>query len=228
MIMMIRYSNSTVFNIDADALVNTINTVGVMGAGIALEFALRYPEMFEDYKDKCDKKMLSIGKVDYYQDNILIVNFPTKWHFKYPSQIKWIEDGLKDFVNTYKDYDFKTIAFPKLGCANGGLSWSDVKPLMEKYLSDLDIEVIICLDSLDHAEGKEKEMVDNFNKTTIDELAQHVRLTAPQKSALERIQPLDRFWKIQKIKGLGITTYTKIFNLYYEGFSPDAQTSLFD
>jgi len=225
---MIRYYEGTVFNSSADAFVNTINTVGVMGAGIALEFALRYPKMFDDYKLKCESKQLKVGKVDYYQDEILIVNFPTKWHFKYPSQIEWIEQGLIDFKNTYKNYNFKSIAFPRLGCANGGLHWEMVKPLMEKYLSDLDVEVIICLDQLSYAEGKEKEMVEKFNRTSIDEISQYVRLNSKQKELIALAQPITRFWKLQKIKGLGITTYSKLFNLFYDSnFEPSEQISLF-
>lgn len=225
---MITYFEGTVFNSGAEAFVNTVNTVGVMGAGIALEFALRYPDMFNDYKCKCDNKMLTVGKVDYYQADKIIVNFPTKWHFKYPSQESWIEDGLKDFVETYKQYEFKSVAFPRLGCANGGLSWDRIKPLMEKYLSNLDVNVIICLDSLGYAEGKEKEMVEKFNKTSMEELMQNVKLNVKQQEALAMIKPIDRFWKIQKVKGLGITTYTKIFNLFYDDkFQPNAQISLF-
>ena len=130
---MIKYFNGTIFNVEVDAIVNTVNTVGVMGAGLALEFSLRYPEMYIAYKQKCDNKLLQVGELMYYQEKeSLIINFPTKWHFKYPSKIEWIEKGLKEFVKTYKKYNINTVAFPKLGTLNGGLSWGDVKRLMEK------------------------------------------------------------------------------------------------
>ena len=139
---MLHYYEGTVFNTNATTIVNTVNCTGVMNAGIALEFSLRYPEMFLDYEEKCKKKQLEVGKVDYYKDkNISIINFPTKWHFKYPSQLHWIEWGLQNFVETYKQNNITSVAFPKLGTNNGKLSWTDVKDLMEKYLANLDIDV---------------------------------------------------------------------------------------
>ena len=97
---MIRYYKGTVFNAGAEAIVNTVNCDGVMGAGIALEFGLRYPDMYKDYVIKCKKGDICTGKVDYFKDSsgIIIVNFPTKIHFKYPSKIEWIESGLKAFA----------------------------------------------------------------------------------------------------------------------------------
>ena len=95
--------SSNVFNTDADAIVNTINCVGFMGKGLALEFSLRYPKLLVDYKEKCSKKEINIGKLYYYkEDNILIINFPTKKDYKFPSKLEWIEKGLLEFVNTYK------------------------------------------------------------------------------------------------------------------------------
>ena len=164
---MITYLKGTVFNTQAKAMVNTVNTKGVMGAGIALEFSLRYPNMFKEYKERCDRAELSIGKMDYHKEgDMIIVNFPTKRHYRYDSRVEWIEEGLQHFVATYKEYEITSIAFPRLGCANGQLDWTEVKPLMEKYLGDLDIPVYICLDNIKNAEGKEKEMVDCFNKTS--------------------------------------------------------------
>ena len=100
---MVEYYDGSVFNVEADAIVNTVNCTGVMGAGIALEFSLRYPAMLEHYEKMCKIREIKIGRVDYFCDEEkTIINFPTKWHFKYPSQIEWIEMGLKDFVATYK------------------------------------------------------------------------------------------------------------------------------
>lgn len=213
---MLEYSEGTVFNAGAKCIVNTINTVGVMGAGLALEFALRYPEMLSDYQKKCSEKQLVVGKVDYFNyGDITILNFPTKWHFKYPSKIEWIDKGLQDFVATYRQKGITSIAFPRLGCSNGGLSWQQVQPLMEKYLGSLDIDVKICLDRLPNAEGKEKEMVTAFNDMGIVELSRQVRLTKSQQDAIASIKPIQRFWTISKIKGLGIKTYTNIFDFFY-------------
>lgn len=218
---MIKYYEGTVFNSGCEWIVNTVNCEGVMGAGIALEFRLRYPEMFERYKKDCKAGNVRLGEMSYYistdgKDKIL--NFPTKHFFKYGSKISWIEEGLKNFVETYKEYGIKSIAFTKLGCGKGGLDWNAVKALMEKYLSPLeDINIVICLDVNKVAEGKEKEMVDAFNNTPVSVLSDYVKLTSKQKEALQMARPIDRFFKLEKLDGIGKTTYENIFNHFYRG-----------
>ncbi|HHW95478.1 MAG TPA: macro domain-containing protein [Mogibacterium sp.] len=215
---MIIYSEGTVFNIGAQAIVNTVNCTGVMGAGIALEFMLRYPDMFEDYATKCKENIIRTGKVDYYQnkDSSIVINFPTKRHFKYPSQLIWIEQGLQDFVKTYKEKKVVSVAFPKLGTSNGGLDWNAVRPLMERYLSNLDIDVFICLDEKKEAEGVEKDMLEKFNALGIEELSHLVKLNKKQKENIQKNKPYDRFWKISKTESIGIKTYSKIFKHFYD------------
>ncbi len=232
---MIEYYSGTVFNTDAKAIVNTVNTVGVMAAGLALEMALRYPEMYEQYKDQCEKNLLRTGKVSYFKDKsgITIVNFPTKWHFKYPSQLKWIDEGLEDFVSTYKANAIESVAFPKLGCLNGGLSWIQVKPLMEKYLQPLDLKVYVCTDEDKAPVGKEKQMVDSYNAISIKELSKNIKLTKKQIDLLKEYHPIDRFWKLSKIKGIGPKTYSAVFNYFYnlggvETPKENEQIGLFD
>ena len=214
---MLKYLEGTVFNIDAHALVNTVNCIGIMGAGIALEFKLRYPLMFEDYEAKCNQKQITTGNVYYYKndDGKTIINFPTKWHFKYPSQLIWIEQGLQDFVKTYKQHGITSVAFPKLGTSNGGLHWEDVKRVMEKYLSNLDIDVNICLDSVKEAEGIEKQMLDKFNLMSIIQLADKVKLSSKQKEEIRSTMPYTRFWKIRETESIGIKTYSSMFKYFY-------------
>jgi len=215
---MINYFEGTVFNVNTQAIVNTVNCTGVMGAGIALEFMLRYIDMFEDYEAKCKEKRIITGKVDYYKnaDDRIIVNFPTKWHFKYPSKLIWIEQGLQDFVKTHKKYGITSIAFPKLGTSNGGLNWNDVKVLMEKYLSNLDIDVYVCLDNKKEAEGIERIMLDKFNATTIEQLSNIIRLNTKQKENIKSCLPYNRFWKIADTEAIGIKTYSNIFSYFYK------------
>ena len=214
---MISYFEGTVFNAKTQAIVNTVNCTGVMGAGIALEFKLRYPEMFQDYKLKCTEKKIVTGKIDYYRyaEGEIIVNFPTKWHFKYPSRLIWIEQGLLDFVNTYRLHNISSVAFPKLGTSNGGLDWGSVKVLMEKYLAPLDIEVHICLDNLKYAEGAEKIMVEAFNAFGVDELSRIVKLNIKQKEILLRKIPYQRFWEIERTESIGTKTYSDLFRHFY-------------
>lgn len=146
--MITKIENGNIFDSKCQTLVNTVNCVGVMGKGLALEMKKRYPLMFERYKYFCDNGLMDVGKlqlscVKEYDHNIL--NFPTKKHWKNPSKIEWIELGLKKFVDTYKYCGISSIAFPMLGCNNGKLKKEDVLPLMEKYLSQCDIDIEIYL-----------------------------------------------------------------------------------
>ncbi|MBR2388817.1 MAG: macro domain-containing protein [Clostridia bacterium] len=226
---MIEYFEGTVFNTNADAIVNTVNTVGVMGAGLALEFALRYPKMCSYYEQKCKSYQIKTGKVEYFMgENKTIILFPTKQHFKYPSQIEWIEQGLINFVETHKQHSFKSVAFPKLGTLNGGLQWNQVQQLMEKYLAPLDITIFICLDSLKKAEGKEAEMLEILNNMTVDDISRIVRLNSTQQNVLAQALPLDRFWKLLSLPKIGITTYTKLFNHCYYNQKTAEQLSFFN
>ncbi len=230
---MVRYYKGTVFNAETEAIVNTINCDGVMGAGIALEFGLRYPDMYQDYERKCKCGDIYVGQVDYYKDasGTIIVNFPTKIHFKFPSRIEWVESGLKAFVESYKNYSFTSIAFPKLGTSRGGLDWALVQPLMEEYLSPLDIDVVICLDETYEAEGIEKTMLDMFNSATIESLTKIVRLNIKQKEILDKRRPYRRFWEIGRTEGIGKKTYAVLFTHFYGKAKSDSineQISIYD
>jgi len=134
-----------------DAIVNTVNSVGVMGKGIALEFKKRYPENFIEYKKACQSKELKIGKslVFPIEDELIhtkfIINFPTKVHWRNPSKIEYIEEGLNDLAEIIRDKEIKSILMPALGCGNGNLDWDIVKPLIKKkldHLNDIRITVI--------------------------------------------------------------------------------------
>lgn len=144
---MIEIVKGNIFESDSQTIVNAVNCVGVMGGGIALEFKNRYPEMFLKYRDICSKKLLSPGKLHLWKsDTKWILNFPTKNHFRNPSEIEFIEEGLKKFVDTYEEKGITSISFPLLGSGLGGLDWeTEVKPLMFKYLSDLNIDIKIYI-----------------------------------------------------------------------------------
>lgn len=127
----------------AQTLVNTVNCVGIMGKGVAQEFKKRCPEMFGDYVVRCARKQVKIGEPYLYRDlaGASILNFPTKDHWRSPSRLDYVERGLDYFVRHYREWGITSIAFPPLGCGNGGLSWEDVGPLMFRKLSGLDIDV---------------------------------------------------------------------------------------
>ena len=215
---MINYYQGTVFNTSAKTIVNTVNCVGVMGAGIALEFKLRFPEMYKDYKKKCDKNLVRIGRPYIYShsDDLWILNFPTKKHWKNKSKIDWIEAGLKYFSKNYSDVKMESVAFPKLGTNNGGLDWDEVNGLMEQYLSDLNIEIYICLNEKNKAEGIEKEMIDLINESNNEDLIKKVGLNAKQAKTIIYHKPIRRFWHINKLNGIGKKSYEKIFRYYYQ------------
>jgi O-acetyl-ADP-ribose deacetylase (regulator of RNase III)/uncharacterized protein YwgA len=127
----------------AQTLINTVNCVGVMGKGIALEFKKRFPEMFEDYIKKCDRKEVNLG-VPYPYKALFppqIVNFPTKDHWKSVSRINDIECGLQYILSHYKEWGITSLAIPPLGCGNGQLEWRAVGPLIYRYVKQMDIPV---------------------------------------------------------------------------------------
>ena len=142
---MIQYINGNLFTSNAKVLVNTVNTVGVMGKGIASDFKKLYPKMFEEYKQLCDSNKLNVGDLHLYKTpNKWILNFPTKKHWRSPSKIEFIEKGLQRLVKDAHKLQINDIAMPKLGCGNGGLDWeNEVKPLVEKYLKKSPINVSI-------------------------------------------------------------------------------------
>lgn len=134
---------------DTEALVNTVNTVGVMGKGIALQFKERFPHNFKVYADACKRKLMKPGtmltvKEHTFNGDQWIINFPTKTEWFKKSQYSFIEEGLKDLARVIEEKKIKSIAIPPLGCGNGGLKWDKVKSLMEQYLGNLtDVEIII-------------------------------------------------------------------------------------
>lgn len=135
-----------IFNTKAQTVVNTVNCVGVMGKGIALVYKLRYPQMFDIYQDYCKRHLISIGKLWLYKGDGTdpwVLNFPTKFHWKYPSKIEYIEQGLKKFVDTYDKCGITSVAFPMLGTHNGGLDKDAVRALMINYLSQCNIPIEI-------------------------------------------------------------------------------------
>lgn len=125
------------FDIESNIYINPINCVGTMGKGLALEFKNRYPETFNDYKIACNNKKLDIGKLWIWQNNdICIIGFPTKYHWKNQSKYEYIEEGLKAlkiFLSTQPNNAI--VSIPAIGCGCGGLEWNIVVELLEKYLS---------------------------------------------------------------------------------------------
>ena len=144
---MITYVVCDLFESPARVLVNTVNTVGVMGKGIAKDFKQIYPDMFRQYQRICEGNSFDVGDLWLYKtDSKWVLNFPTKRHWRQPSQPKYIESGLKKFAEVYHVYGITSVSFPMLGCGNGELDWeSEVRSLMERFLNHLPINIFIHL-----------------------------------------------------------------------------------
>lgn len=161
---MIHYLTGDIFDSNAQALVNTVNLVGVMGKGIALQFKKRYPENYAVYRKACKDGQIGIGKLLVVEDSTilgrkLIINFPTKTDWRKPSEYEYIEAGLNDLVNVMKSRGINSIAIPPLGAGNGGLNWAIVKGLIEKILSEVDADIYIYEPTAYIAEHLKRERV---------------------------------------------------------------------
>ena len=146
---MITYTTGNLLEAPAEALVNTVNTVGVMGKGIALMFRDRFDKNMQEYAQACKAKQVVTGKMFVTETGELmgprwVVNFPTKQHWRARSKMGWITDGLVDLRRFIVENKVQSIAIPPLGAGNGGLDWAEVKPQIERVLGDLDgVEVLV-------------------------------------------------------------------------------------
>lgn len=137
-----KYLKGNLLEANTQALVNTVNTVGVMGKGIALQFKEAFPMNFKIYASACKNKKLQTGQLLVVKEQTLegekiIINFPTKTEWFMKSKYEYVEEGLKELAKVIEEYNIVSIAIPPLGCGNGGLKWEKVKPMIEKYLGHL-------------------------------------------------------------------------------------------
>lgn len=143
-----KYKKGDLLQEPTDAIVNTVNTIGVMGKGLALQFKERFPLNYKLYRKAAESNLVEVGKVFITATQELspfyIINFPTKKHWKEKSKLDYIKDGLDDLVQVIQNKGIKSLAIPPLGCGLGGLKWSEVKPLIEKKLGQIEaLEVVI-------------------------------------------------------------------------------------
>ena len=140
---MVQIARGNLLIAPAEALVNTVNTTGIMGKGIALQFKQMFPAMFHDYAKACRSSQVRLGKMHVYDCGNLtdgprwIINFPTKGHWRDRSRLADIEAGLRDLVVTVRRLGIRSIAVPPLGCGLGGLNWADVRPRIEAVFTSL-------------------------------------------------------------------------------------------
>lgn len=147
--MTIQFLQGNLLEAPVEAIVNTVNTVGVMGKGIALMFKEAYPLNFKLYDEACKRKEVRIGHMFVTETGELdgprwIINFPTKQHWRQPTKLQWVIDGLADLRRVIEEKGIRSVAVPPLGCGNGGLDWADVRPAIEHALGDLKgVEVLV-------------------------------------------------------------------------------------
>lgn len=212
--------HGNIFNSKAQTIVNTVNCVGVMGKGIALVFKLRYPNMFELYQKYCAQHLIDIGKLWIYkgdESDPWVLNFPTKTHWKLPSEYEYIEKGLQKFVETYKEKGITSIAFPLLGANNGGLEKDKVMEIMQQYLRQCDIPVEIYEydpkapdDLFENFKQKWNEIPPSDKKKEIGIRTQKQIDTIEHAINKDRIQSMIA---LIEYKGIGLTTMQKCFRM---------------
>ncbi len=206
-----------IFKSDCQTIVNTVNTVGVMGAGIALEFRLRYPDMFKRYAEICKNKQLNIGQLWLYKptENQWILNFPTKKDWKHPSKYDYIELGLEKFCQTWEEKGIKSIAFPIMGGENGSLDNDKTLAIMEKYLSQCSLPVEIY-----HFDPMAKDdLFDQLSLLLMETSVEQVKsATGIRVHTLNQIiesinhKTVNSISGLKSIKGVGVQSLEKLFS----------------
>jgi O-acetyl-ADP-ribose deacetylase (regulator of RNase III) len=197
---MITYIQGNLLDASVEALVNTVNTVGVMGKGIALMFKEKFPENFSQYADACKEGRVQVGKMFITERMALmgpkwIVNFPTKQHWRAPSQLEWIIEGLADLRNFIERERICSIAIPPLGAGNGGLEWSAVKAEIDAALNHItDVQIIVYEPTAKYQNVSKREGVEKLTpaRALIAELVRRYWILGMECSLLE-IQKLAWF-----------------------------------
>ena len=215
----ITFKKGNIFSSDKQTIVNTINCVGVMGKGVALGFRLRYPEMYEKYKEFCKNKQITIGKLWLYkrpqEDSKWVLNYKTKFHRKYTRKKEYLEAGLQKFVETYQEKGITSIAFPLLGTHNGGLDKIDVLNIMHFYLDKCSIPIEIYEYDSKAPDELYKQFKDKWMSMSIYD-KKNLGIRANQIVVIEKILNdinNSSMTSLSECNGIGIVTLQKCFNL---------------
>lgn len=164
---MIRYTQGNLLDAEAEALVNTVNEVGVMGKGLALMFREAYPENARVYETAAKRGEDQVGRMLVTANSLQIgprggprwiIHFPTKKHWRNPSRMEWIRDGLHDLVRAVRENHITSIAVPPLGCGAGGLEWSQVRREIDGAMADLEgVDVLVFEPTTAHVHALKRE-----------------------------------------------------------------------
>lgn len=212
---MLDIKTGNIFTSKCQTIVNTINCVGVMGAGIALECRLRYPDMHDKYINLCREKKIDIGLLWIYKSpEKWVLNFPTKKHWKYPSRKEYLNSGLKKFCDTYRERGIESIAFPLLGADKGGIPQEESLNIMKSYLDKIDLDIEIY-----KYDPRAKDDLYDITKNRIlsQDLIKIADATKLRKDYVEKIvsalghPEIVQLNQLARVKGIGIKTLEKIF-----------------
>ena len=213
--MGLKIISGNIFTSKCQTIVNTVNCVGVMGAGIALECRLRYPEMYKKYMALCENNQISIGKLWLYKaGDRWILNFPTKRHWKYPSKIEYLNSGLRKFVDTYESKAITSIAFPLLGADKGGLNPDASLEIMKSYLHSLAIDIEIYRYDPESHDELYCQIHDWLFSQNLDQISSVTRL---RKDYVLRVidamksPSIVQLNQLGHVKGIGVKTLEKLF-----------------
>lgn len=215
--MPVTFHKGNIFNAKTQTIVNTVNCVGVMGKGIALVFKLRYPKMFDIYKEHCNSKLIKPGVLWIYkkdENSQRVLNFPTKNHWKYPSKVEYLDKGLEKFVSTYKEKGITSIAFPLLGTHNGGLDKDMVLELMTNHLNNCEIPVEIYEYDPSSPDGMYQDFRKKWNAQSSSEIKEGTGIRSDKVemiSGLLNSNEIKSMIDLIRVKGLGIKTLEKCF-----------------
>jgi len=214
--------HGNIFSSECQTLVNTVNCEGVMGAGIALEFKLRLPEMFEQYVAHCANGRIEIGKSWVYRpppssyERRWVLNFPTKFRWKNPSKVEYLEVGLANFVATYEDQGITSAAFPLLGATHGRLGENVVSRLMIDRLDACDIPIEIYSYDPTASDDRFYQLKTALASQTDAELADGMGLSisdvARIRDEIKNNPAVRSIMRLSSIKGIGQRTIKKLFH----------------
>ena len=220
-----------IFTSQCQTLVNTVNCDGVMGAGIALEFKLRHPEMFDKYVEHCRNGRIAIGKLWIYKppadskEQRWVLNFPTKLHWKNPSRLEYLESGLEKFVQTYDSRGVKSVAFPVLGSMNGGLTEEESLAVMQEHLRECSIPVEVYRYDPQAVDDLYEDFKRKFMRMTDDQLAKSLKLRIDIirkiREAMDWEHQINSISQLASVKGIGSKSLEKSFRFIMD--SPDQE-----
>lgn len=221
--------HGNIFTSRCQTLVNTVNCHGVMGAGIALEFKLRYPRMFTEYEDRCRDGEMRIGSLWLYNPDAesqasgpsrrpegekWVLNFPTKKHWRHPSRIEYLDRGLEAFLRSYRDMGITSIAFPLLGATNGGIPEEESLEIMKRHLDRCEIPVEIYRydpRARDDLYGRFKEALESKSDDEVSRESGLRRHSVAQIREAVRREDINSLSRLAAVKGIGGRTLERSF-----------------